>query len=214
MLIKYIRLYAYTWYQDFRGDCPLLPVSWSWSCSSLSEKGGVLGLCFLSLCSPCPWSLPYTASLQWSPAFCEDLGESRSWCLDCFSQFRVRWLLLASPSSNPVLRNTSPLILGSGGLRSLSGSDRFLSRCSVSIWELALTLPKLQDDRNFPDEQWSSSSSEFSTGCLGFLFLCFTVFPSLWSLHDLETPEPNSLALLDCGWSEWKWRDVKNRNAG
>lgn len=160
----------------------LLPVLWSWSRFSLSEKGGVLSLCFLSLCSPCPWSLPHRASLQWSPAFWEDLGESRSWCLDCFSKFRVRWLLLASQSSNSVLRNTSPLILGSGGLRSFSWSDCFLSCCSVLILLLSLTLPKLEDDRDFSDDQCSSSSSKFSTGCLVFSFLCFTVLPSLWSL--------------------------------
>lgn len=181
-------------------DCPLLPGSWRWSCSSLSENGGVLGLCLLFLCSPCPWSLPYTTSLQWSPAFCEDLGESRSWCRDCFSQFRVRWLFLASQSSHSVLRNTSPLTVGSRGLRGLSWVDHFLSCCSLLIWGLSLSLPELEDDRDLSDER-CSASSKFSSGCSGFSSFCFTVFPSLWSLQGLENPEPNSLALLDPGWS-------------
>lgn len=202
MLIKYIRLCVDTRYQAFQGDCPSLPVSWSWSRSSLSEKGGVLGLCFLSLCSPCPRSLPYTGSLHWVQAFGEAFGESRSWCLDTFSQFRVRWLPVASLSSNSVLRSTSPLILGRGGLRGLSWPHRFLSRCSVLIWGSSLTLPELED-RHFSDEWRSSSSSKFSSGCLGFSFLCFTVFSSFCSFQGLENPGPSSLALLDRGWSEW-----------
>lgn len=213
MLTKSIGLYVYTWYQDFQWGDPLLPVSWWWCCSSLSEKGGVLGLCLLSLCSPCPWSLPYTASLQWSPAFCEDFGESRSWCRDCFPQLQVRWLSLAFQSSHSVLKNTSPLILGSGGLRSFSWLGCFLSCCSLVIWASSLTLPQLEEDRDLSGEQCFSNSSKFSSGCLGFSFFCFTVFPSLCSLQDLEYPEPNSLALLDLGWSEWRYRDMKNKNA-
>lgn len=214
MLSKYTCLYVYTGYRDLQRDCPSLPVSWSGSRSSLCEKGGVLGLRFLPLCSPRPRPLPHTASLQWSPAFCEDSGERWSWWRDFFSQFRVWRLWLASQSSCLVLRNTSPLTLGRGGLRCLSWPGWLLSRCSGFIWGLSLALPELEDDRDLSDEQGSSGSSKFSWGCLDSSFRCFAVFPSLWSLQGLEAPEPNSLALLDRGWSEWRWRNVKNRNAG
>lgn len=138
VLNRYMCLHVHTRQQDSRPGWPSLPVSWSWSCSSLSEQGGVRGLRFLSLCSPCPWSLLKTASLQGSPAFREVLGESGSCCLNCFSQFRVRWLERASQSSASVLRSTSPLTLGRGGLRSLSWPQRFLSG-SVLIWGSSLT---------------------------------------------------------------------------
>lgn len=153
------------------------------------------------------------ASLQGSPAFREVLGESWSCCLNCFSHFRVRWLEWASQSSDSVLRSTSPLILGRGGLRSLSWPQRFLSG-SVLPWGSSLTWPELEDDGGFSDAQCSSGSPKFSCGCLGLSLLCFTVFSSCWSLQGLELPEPTSLALLDRGWSERRWRNVKNRNAG
>jgi hypothetical protein len=73
----------------------------------------------------------------------------------------------------------------------------------VVIWGSSLTLSQLEDDRDLSDEPHSSSSSKFSSGCLDFSFLCFSVFLSLWSLWDLEYSEPSSLALLDLGWSEW-----------
>lgn len=183
---------------------PVLPVLWRWCRSSLSEKGGVLGLCLLSLCSPCPGSLPFMASLQWSPVLCEDLGESWSWHWERLPQLRVRWLVLASRSPDSVLRNTSPLILGSGGLRVLSWPDRVLSHCSLVMCGASLTWSRLQDDKDLSDTQSPSCSSMFSDACLGFSFLCFTALPSLWRLQDLEYPEPRSLALLDLGWSEWR----------
>lgn len=136
--ILYVFVCTHTWYQGFRWDSPVLPVPWGECRSSLSEKGGVLSLGRLSLCSLGPGPLPYTASLQRSPAFCEDLGESGSWCWDCFSQVRVRWLGSQSPDS--ALSNTSPLILGSGGLQALSWPDGFLSQGSPVI---SLTLPRL-----------------------------------------------------------------------
>lgn len=187
---------------DFQQGNPL-PATWWWRSSLSSEKGEVLGLCLLSLWLPCPRSLPYTISLQGSPVFCEDLGESLPWCRDCFSQLGVPGLQLAPQSSESVLRNTSPLIFGSGDFQGLSRPHCFLSCCSQAVWTSSLPLPQLTEGRSLSDGCCSSSSSKFSCRCLDFSF-CFTVFPSFWSLPDFECPEPSSLSLLDLDWSEWR----------